>query len=210
MGKLEDDIKQLLEDRGISISKFAESINVPKNTLYSAFEKGLANSKLTTIIPLAEALDIDPIGIYYGRLTPRTDASRSVPVPLFGSIAAGTPIEPTMADDLFPIPATLHAKYPRAFMLHVEGNSMNRVLPNGSYALIDPRDDVESSGSLYAVTVGENAATVKRVRILDNGLELQPDSDDPTIHPIVFDRADESAPDVRVIGQVVWHCPPLD
>ena len=51
MGKLEDEIKQLLEDRGISISKFAESINVPRHTLYSALSNGLANSRLTTIVP---------------------------------------------------------------------------------------------------------------------------------------------------------------
>ena len=87
---------------------------------------------------------------------------------------------------------------------------MNRVLPNGSYALVSPCSIADSTGSLYAVTVGENAATVKRVRVLENGLELQPDSDDPTFHPIVFDRADEETPTVSIIGKVVWHCPPME
>ena len=86
---------------------------------------------------------------------------------------------------------------------------MNRVLPDGHYALIDPCDEIRTSGQIYAIAVGDSAATIKHVRVLGNGLELVPDSDDPTHHPMVFDYADEALPEIRVIGRVVWHCPPV-
>lgn len=210
MGQLEDDVKRLIKDKYASEAEFARSLNLSPRTLYSALRNGLANSTLPTVVPIAEALDIDPVEIYHGRIVTKTDSARSVPVPLYGSISAGSPAEPSKADDVFPIPARLHDRYPHAFMLRVEGNSMNRVFANGSYVLVAPCSTVDIDGGYYVVIVGESAATVKRVRLLANGLELLPESDDPTYHPILFDRASSDAPRVSVIGQVVWHCPPVE
>lgn len=64
--------------------------------------------------------------------------------------------------------------------------------------------------SAYAVCVNGYKATIKRVRKLANGVELVPDSHDPTQRPIVFDYADDDAEEVTVIGRVVWATMPFD
>ena len=87
--------------------------------------------------------------------------------------------------------------------------SMNRVLPNGSYALVCPTAEVVD-GSVYAVSVGLSDATVKRVRKLNNGIALEPDSNDPTYKPQVFDYGDGERETLSVIGRVVWFCVPYD
>lgn len=76
-------------------------------------------------------------------------------VPLYGSIAAGAPIEMLQIEEIHPVPNALLLRYPKAFYLRVKGESMNRVLPNGSYALVCPTTDVVS-GSVYAVSVGSS------------------------------------------------------
>ena len=87
---------------------------------------------------------------------------------------------------------------------------MNRVLPNGSYALIDPCEDVTADNKPYAVCVNGYSATIKRVRKLANGFELAPDSTDPTYKPVVYDYGEEGTETITVIGRVVWYCVPFD
>ena len=210
MGHMEDEVRELILDRNRSLAAFAREIGISEQTLYSVLNNGLAGATLATVVPIVTALGLDPIEISRGNIVETSPAQGAVDVPLFGTVSAGRPADPDRADTTFPIPATLHEAHPRAFLLRVEGESMNRVIANGSYALVDPCDSVDASGQIYAVAVGETAATVKRVRLLANGLELQPDSDDPTFRLMVFDKADEDAPTVTVIGRVVWFCPPLD
>ena len=200
VGTLEEEIKELISNKGMKVAEFARKAGVPEHTLYSALRNGLAGSTLPTVVPIAEALGIDPVEIYHGRVTPKGGNSRSATVPFLDG--AG--------DDDFPIPEDLHERYPGSFMLRVKGESMNRVLPGGSYALVDPCDAVEQTDRLYALSVDGGAATVRRVRVLGNGLELKPESDDPTFHAIICDNADADAPDVRIMGRVVWYCLSID
>lgn len=112
-------------------------------------------------------------------------------------------------ENTFSIPGELSRRYPDAFLLKVDGESMSRILPNGSYALVNPCHEA-IDGRVYAVAVNGYAATIKRVRNLANGIELLPDSIDPTFRPIVYDYADPQAESVTVIGEVVWYVVPFD
>lgn len=130
---------------------------------------------------------------------------------VYGKIAAGMPLEMEEGDYGFPCPTFLTRRHPKAFFLEVDGESMNRVLPNGSLVLVDPtlREPIVND-SVYAVCVNGYDATVKRVRRLENGLELVPDSADPTFHPMVYDAAVEGTETITVIGRVVWYTVPFD
>lgn len=132
-----------------------------------------------------------------------------VEVPLYGSISAGTPIEMIETSESFVIPNALNEKYPNAFLLKVKGESMNKKIPNGSYALIDPIKEV-INGKVYAVCVNGFEATIKRVRQLNNGFELIPDSTDPTYKAAVYDYGEPGTEEITVLGRVVWYCIPFD
>lgn len=208
MGRLEDEVRELILEQHRSLAAFARETGISKNTLYSALDNGFAGSTLATIKPIVESLGLDISEFAKGNVVALDDGSRSVPVPIYGDIAAGKPIDQNRVKDYFPLPYDLYKAHPNAFMLRVRGSSMNRVLPDGHYALVDPESTVDSSSDLYAVSIGQEKATIKHVRMLSNGIELFPDSDDPTHHPMVFDYADPELPEVRLIGRVVWHCPP--
>ena len=87
---------------------------------------------------------------------------------------------------------------------------MNRVLPNGCMALVDPCEAMERDGEPYAVCVNGYDATIKRVRTLANGFELDPDSTDPTYKPTIYVYGVEGTETITVIGRVVWYCVPFD
>lgn len=131
-------------------------------------------------------------------------------VPLYGTISAGSPIEKIEIDDMIPIPAAVKARYPKAFLLRVRGNSMDRVLPDGSLALVLPTTEFVD-GAIYAVSVDGADATVKRVHVEDDGtVELVPDSRDASLKPRRFANRHEGEQRVEAIGRVVWYYLPFD
>lgn len=159
MESIEDAIKRLIKEKYGSIPKFAKAIGLPASSIYSSLERGIANTRTELSDKIYRSLNIDwetaKLDDNYQclKLKVATPDTNMVDVPLYGAIAAGTPIEMTPVENTQPIPAKVHELHPNAFLLKVEGNSMNRVLPNGSYALIDPCKTVERDGAPYAVCV---------------------------------------------------------
>ena len=211
MGKLEDELKSMIEFRYGGVPKFAEKVGLSKNTIYSVLRNGINGGSINTVLPILAALGIDSNWIIKNRLIEvGKSGSEFVDVPLLGSIAAGTPMEMIETEDTHPVPTKVMEQYPDAKLLKVKGSSMNRVLPDGCYALIDPCDDVERDNQPYAVCVNGYDATIKRVHKLANGFELVPDSTDPTFKPKVYDYGDEGTEEITVIGRVVYHVLPFD
>lgn len=215
METLEEAVRRLVKDGYGSIPKFAEKIDVPPTTVYNALDRGLANTRTELTDRIYRELNIDwdtaKLGNDYRGLRLKGDVRGSfVDVPLYGSIAAGMPLEMIEVEDTHAIPLEVQRNFPDAFLLRVVGESMNRILPNGSYALVDPCEEVERDGQPYAVCVNGFDATIKRVKKLHNGFELVPDSTDPTFTSKVYDYGIEGTETITVIGRVVWYCIPYE
>lgn len=216
MESIEDAIKRLIKEKYGSIPKFAKAIGLPASSIYSSLERGIANTRTELSDTIYRSLNIDwetaKLDDNYQclKLKVATPDTNMVDVPLYGAIAAGTPIEMTPVENTQPIPAKVHELHPNAFLLKVEGNSMNRVLPNGSYALIDPCKTVERDEAPYAVCVNGYDATIKRVRKLNNGFQLVPDSTDPTYETKTYNYNEPGTQTITVIGRVVYYVLPFD
>ena len=216
MESIEDAIKRLIKEKYGSIPKFAKAIGLPASSIYSSLERGIANTRTELSDKIYRSLNIDwetaKLDDNYQclKLKVATPDTNMVDVPLYGAIAAGTPIEMTPVENTQPIPAKVHELHPNAFLLKVEGNSMNRVLPNGSYALIDPCKTVERDGAPYAVCVNGYDATIKRVRKLNNGFQLVPDSTDPTYEAKTYNYNEPETQTITVIGRVVYYVLPFE
>ena len=127
-------------------------------------------------------------------------------VPLYSSVAAGTPNEMIIVDDRKEVPAQFVDDDPGCYLVRVNGTSMNKLIPDGSYALVSPRRREPSAHGMFLVTVNGYDATIKHVNVLANGIELIPNSYDPTFRPEVFDFANVDESYVKVLGEVVWWC----
>lgn len=192
--------------KGWSQQDLADKLGTTQQTI-QRYESGARDIKSSVLVKLSAALGVT-ISYLLGMENASIPNTAMTDVPLYGSIAAGTPIEMLEIEDEQPIPTKMHVRYPDAFLLRVRGESMNRVLPNGCFALVDPCDAVERDGQPYAVCVNGYDATVKRVRKLNNGFVLEPDSTDPTYERQVFNYNEEGTQTVTVIGRVVYYVLP--
>lgn len=209
------ELKNIRKASGYTQRGMAEVLNIPLGT-YRNWEQCLyAPQDIEMLKKIADILHtsmeslLGYDAVLPGYISENVD-DHFVYVPLFGRIAAGEPLYMDKVDNHVLTPKELTRKYPHAFFLTIDGESMNRVLPNGCYALVNPDEKQIIDGVAYAVCVNGYDATVKRVRQLENGVELVPDSTDPTFHPMVYDATVAGTESITIIGRVVWYTVPFD
>ncbi len=211
MAAIHDNIKALREHAGYSQEDLGKKIGKTRSAI-SQYESGKIIPRMGVIENLATVFNVKKSEILGDTSMAIVDVEMSsfVDVPLLGSIAAGTPMEMVETEESHPVPAKVMEQYPDAKLLKVKGHSMNRILPDGCYALVDPCEEVERDNQPYAVCVNGHDATIKRVHKLENGFELVPDSTDPTFKPRLFDYGEPDTETITVIGRVVYHVLPFD
>ncbi len=194
--------------KGWSQQDLADKMETTQQTI-QRYESGARDIKSSVLVKLSATLGVT-ISYLLGMENSSLPNNAMVDVPLYGSIAAGTPIEMLDIEGTQPVPTKVHDKYPDAFLLRVEGESMNRVLPNGCFALVDPCKEIDRDNEPYAVCVNGYDATIKRVKQLANGFQLIPDSDDPTYTTKTFNYNEEGTEQITIIGRVVYYVLPFD
>lgn len=193
---------------GLSQAEVADRLGISQQA-YQYYESRAKDIKGDIVKSLCRVLGVS--AAYLLGMADDLDATEPAPwvdVPVYGSIAAGVPLDMIAIEEMRAIPPEVAAMYPDAFLLKVKGNSMDRVLPNGSFALVNPCKEIDRPGAPYAVCVNGDTATIKRVRPLAHGLELDPDSMDPTYKPKIYDEGNPEDETVTIIGQVVWYTIP--
>ena len=216
MGEIRDNIAKGLKDarkkKGMNVDEVGRAIGKSGKTI-SAWEVGRGQPDGDELVNLCKLFEV-PLSQFYGRteyaFINLDGLNESVDVPVFGRIAAGKPMELDSAIDSFPIPEKIRKSHPNSFLMKVDGDSMNRTLPNGCLALVDTSDKTPDEHGAFAVCVNGYKATIKRVKKLANGFKLIPDSHDPTFRPTVFDYNDDDTDTITIIGRVVWATMPYD
>ena len=208
MDRLGEEIKALITERFGSVPKFAGTIHMPAQTIYSSLRNGFLGSSISTAVPIAEGLDIDLVQLMHGKIVAcRIEHDPLVDVPLIDLHADYSPGDPIWSCRTHSIPHSVYAQWPDAFLVQIRDDSMNRVLPNGCYALVNPCSRVDKPAKPYALSVG-GSAMVRRLRMLGHGIEISPDSNDPTFRPAIYDFGVFNPAEVRIIGRVVWYTLP--
>lgn len=209
MSAFSDNVNKLRISKGMTQRELAEKLGVSKSTVGN-WEASNTLPDLEGMEAVAKFFGVSVGALFWEDLEIQ-DVSPYTEVRVFGRIAAGTPIEMEEGDFGFPAPTKVMRQHPKAFFLEVSGESMNRKLPNGCYALIDPdQKEPVIDFRAYALCVNGYDATIKRVRRLNNGYELIPDSNDPTFKPMVYDYGMADTDTITIIGEVVWYTVPFD
>lgn len=216
METIEDAIRRLIKEKYGSITKFAKEVGLPPTSVYSCLDRGIANTRTELSDTIYRALNVDwdtaKLGNDYRclKLKVPNPPNGATDVPLYSPTTTDTLTETAPSEDTPPIPAAMSQKYPNAFLLRVEDESMNKALPNRSYALVDPCDTVEIDEAPYAVRANDCDVTIRRVRKLNNGFQLTPDSTDPTYETEICNYNEPNAQTITVVGRVVYYVLPLD
>ena len=84
--------------------------------------------------------------------------------------------------------------------LKVNGESMNKIVKNGAFALIHKQDTV-NNGEIAVVLVNGYDATLKKFKQLENGfIFLEPQSNLDEYEPLVIDPKNT---EVKILGKYV-------
>ncbi len=116
-------------------------------------------------------LSKDPLEARSIQVTPAWD-ERSFEIPLFGSIAAGSPIEAIRTTETIEIPRSMMG--PDVFALKVRGDSMvDDGILDGDYVVIQ-RTDRPKNGDIVVALLEEENVTLKRYYKEKDRIRLQP------------------------------------
>lgn len=196
-------IKKLREEHDLTQEQLGEIAGVSSMAV-SQWENGRAVPRMGSIQRMADYFGV-PKSVIMGDEDTGPNAGLRL-VSLYGSVAAGVPIEMIPVDEQKEAPAKFLEVDPDCFLVRVRGNSMNKHIQDDDFALVSPKFTDINDHDMFLVSVNGDDATIKHVRKLANGVELIPDSYDPTYRTEIIDFGDENAPPVRVLGKVVWWC----
>lgn len=136
---------------------------------------------------------------------PVVPSSATVPLLTIGRVHAGAMADEEEVAHRVEVPASVCENHPRAFALEVEGDCMDRVIPEGSHVLVDP-DREPGNGSIAVVETEAYRAVMRRWYRGSSTLMLTADSHAEQ-EDMVF--GPEDGP-VRVVGTVVWWQAPKE
>lgn len=136
---------------------------------------------------------------------PVAASSATVPLLAIGRVHAGAMTDEEEVSHRVEVPASVCENHPRAFALEVEGDCMDRVIPEGSHVLVDP-DREPGNGSIAVVETESYSAVMRRWYRGSSTLMLTADSHSEQ-EDMVF--GPEDGP-VRVVGTVVWWQAPRE
>ena len=122
-------------------------------------------------------------------------------VPVYGQISAGLPnwAEECLEGYLPIDPNLMNIINPEeCFFLRINGESMNKVIRNGAYALIRKQDIVEN-GDIAAVLVNGDNATIKKFTRQNELVILEPMSDDDNFKLQIYDKNTS----IKILGKYI-------
>lgn len=183
---------------------------------YAAHENGNRKISPDAARKYARSFGVGAAWILYG--TDKDQVPEPVAVPVVGRVAAGVWLDAdsyTYDDDTW-VPAVRSPEYRngRQVAYRVEGPSMNRILPDGVYAIGVLFEDARHPRHndvviLRRIRGGLVETTVKRYLVKDGEAILMPESDDPRYQSPIVLAADEADTQVEIHALVVGSYRPL-
>jgi repressor LexA len=178
-------VRVALATKGISHERFADAIGLTHKSAVAKILNGTRRVKVEEAARIYQEL---------GLIAVAHRGTRSIP--LIGFASAGSWREAVeMPQGRMIVPEQVAGK--RAFAVEVQGDSMNQLIDDGGWIVIDPDDKVLVPGKSYLIQTEEYEVTVKRY--CAHPAQFEPVSDNPAHKP--FLAADQ---DFAVLGRVVW------
>lgn len=189
-------IKQLRKEKNITASQLAKHINVADSTM-SLYENGKREPPFEILKNIADFFNVS---IDY-LLGADTSASKhGVKIPVYGSVAAGIPIEAiTDIEDYEEIPEEL-ATTGKFAALRIHGDSMSPMMIEGDIVIVRVQDTIEN-GETGIVFINGDEATCKKIKKTPEGVLLI--SVNPAFEPMFYTNDEIQTLPIRIFGKVI-------
>ena len=207
MGIPKDELKNRLRSalnlQNMKAIELSEKTGIPKSAI-SQYMSGYAKPKQDRIYLLARALNVSEAWLMgYDVPMERTRSKprkKGVKIPVLGEVIAGLPIE-AIEDilDYEEISEDMASKG-EYFGLKVKGDSMEPMFFAGDIVIVRQQPTADSGDIVIALVNGDES-TIKKFKLLDDGLMLIPAN--PAYEPMYYTRKQVIELPVQIIGKVV-------
>lgn len=211
------DTKDILKRRrlelGLTYEELGAIVGVGKSTVRK-WETGMIdNMRRDNIVALSKALSISPTTLMglgdFEENTSNTislQSHKSDKLTVYGKVCAGNGIE-ALEDPIDEIGDPYYRIKGEKFALLVDGDSMNNVVANGMYAIIEKRPIV-NNGEIAVVLIDNEVGMLKRFYQLDDMVILRPDSSNPDHKPLTFVGNEINS--LKILGRYLGCVSPME
>lgn len=208
METMGDRIKRLRFENNWTQEELGNRVGL-KRAAINKYEKGnVENMRRSVVEKMSSVFGVSPS--YLMALddsnTFQVESDIEISLNYYGTVAAGIFEESTTAYDQMKIPATILREDPeKYFILKANGDSMNKVIANGHYVVVEDfsksDDPIFTSNDIVIVKNGSEH-TMKRVRKTDKMVHLEPESyiDEFETQSFPIDDFNE----LQIIGKVIY------
>lgn len=209
--QIKDKLKQLRKDRGLKQEDVAFKLNM-STSAYGYYEQGKTTPPLHNLKKLASLYNIS-ISELTGEKNDTVEMLGQAVImnkyPYIDDyVSAGSPVNIEGMKDVpnIYVPDELLGSYAgskRLFFLKVNGESMNKIIPNGSTIGVISYDSINDikNGDIVVYSTEDHSFAVKYFYKEENKLIFKPSSTYHYYYDLVFDINDN----IRIIGKVVIY-----
>ncbi len=200
----------LIKENNTNFDYLLKTLGIKSKSTIYRYMNAQMSPKITTIKILADFFNVNPVWLMGYDVPIKKQNENNIDIntdkyiyacPVYGRISAGMPnwAEECIEGRLPIDPNLMGIVDPEeCYFLRVNGESMNKVIANGAYALIRKTDWVEN-GEIAVVLVNGFDATLKKFTKNSDVVVLEPISDDPTIQTQIYTR---DTP-IKIIGKYI-------
>lgn len=200
---LQKNIKAFRLQQGLTQAELAAKLGVDRSSV-TQWETGVTTPRMKVITKLSTLFNTTPSVLISDSSTltklPISGSTATLPLRTLGKVHAGVMDDDTICDDEeIQVPERVVLAYPDAFLLRVEGNCMDRVIPEGSHVVVAPHKET-TNGSIVVIRDDTYEAIMRRYYKGSSALMLSPDSYEEEYQDIIVHDGQE----ITLIGVVVW------
>ena len=202
-------IKKLRNDNHLTQEELGKIANVSSMAV-SQWENNRAVPRMGAVqlladyfgVPKSVIIDDDSIGEYSTQTPVAYEVVGSVEVPVYGKVHAGILSEHDEVVDTTRIPDFVAAQSPNVFVVHSEGDCMDKDFGVNDDLVINP-DKEPVNGSIVVAILDGAEYIVRRLFKTAQTLILAPNSHNPEHKDIVITA--DSGRTVEIGGVVIWN-----
>lgn len=193
-------LKKIRQDNGLTQEELAKKINTSRSNIAN-YENDKNMPSVDILEKISKVLNCSTDFLLGKNTENKFDKIKYYMCPVYGRISAG---QPNWAEECIEGRIPLDIKLmnilnpEECFFLRVNGESMNKEIQNGAYALIRKTDFVEN-GDIAVVLVNGFDATLKKFSKQGDLIILEPMSTDPSFTTQVYGKDVE----IKIIGKYI-------
>lgn len=194
-------IKLKREELKMSQDELAKKLGYKSRSSINKIEIGENDIPQSKIKAFAKVLNTTPAYLMGWDEPNQKNLTQGVKVPVLGRVVAGIPLEAVTEildyEELHPNVA----KTGEFFALQIKGNSMSPRICDGDVVIVKRQNTVES-GDIAIVLINGDEATVKKVKLDENGIMLIAFNSD-VYEPHFYSNEEIKTLPIEILGKVV-------